>query len=130
MRKLLPVALMLCALTAGAENWISVGNDNRVDLDAVKRNGDLLTYAIRWDSPTPPEEYVFTEIETNCKTGDTHFPRVFFHKKTGPQGYQPTTGDEVKHAVPEEGTVVSVLNHQLCSGKATAASIERILLGE
>ncbi|MCB6183220.1 hypothetical protein LIN78_06655 [Leeia sp. TBRC 13508] len=131
MKKLLAaVAVTLVAGHASAADWVNVGDDNRVDLDAVKKDGDQVTYQIRWDNPKDADEYQFTEVVVDCKTGITRLPRYFNHKKTGPQGYQATTGEDAKSAVPEDGTVVSVLNHQLCSGKPSGAAIEQILLGD
>lgn len=127
MRKILPVALLLCALSAQAAEWARVGDENRIDLSAVKLKNGSVTYQVRWDNPKDPKDYMFTEIVANCKSGDTYFSRIYENHPGKKAGFRKPTGDDAKHGNPPKNSPVGFLNNVLCSGQASVKTIEDVL---
>lgn len=127
MRKLLPVALLLCGLSAQAAEWARVGNDNRIDLSAVKLKSGSVTYQVRWDNPSDANDYMFTEIVANCKSGDTYFSRIYEHHPGKKAAFRKPTGENAKHGNPPKDSPIGFLNNLFCSGQASVKTIEEVL---
>lgn len=144
MPRLLPLALLLCALSVHAESWARVGEHSRVDLAALKYRNASVIYPIRWDNPDDANDYLFIEVETDCKSTLTRFPRLYLHRPDGPTGFHkphdalvqpirlgwgrgaplPPVTRPVKLGWDSE---LGFLSRKLCAGGADAATIESAL---
>lgn len=94
---LLFLTLISISVTASAERWQDqVDNDRiktRLDLDSIKRDGDLLTYRMEMTYKTPPiyvGRRIISTSMIDCRTNmrkhiatETHFPDGTVRKTDG-----------------------------------------------